>query len=138
MTDATPPVETVDNAVLAKAPLVLAAIGGTTVVADREFPPGANVSVGSNSKNDLVLPEKFELSKLALISGGAQLLVSPPLYIQATVWSGGAAVALSGFWRNLRKEHPELGEKLQLASPRFLVRYGKLALMGRYRLDESP
>src|SRR5689334_1137069 len=103
---------------LARLPLVLAALEGDTVLADRRFPPGATVSVGSNSRNDLVIDPRFELTAYTLLSAGSTLHLAPPLFIQTTVWLGDAPVELKGFVRDLRRKHPGLPDAVPLASER--------------------
>ena len=123
---------------LAALRLVLVALEGSQVLADRRFEPGASVSVGSNSRNDLVIPPKFELTSYRLISEGCRLHLARPLFIQATVWLGEKAVPLKGFVRDLVKQHPELGDSVLLAGERFVVRYATgIALLGRFE-DEGP
>jgi hypothetical protein len=103
------------------------------VVADRRFPPGASVSVGSNSRNDLVLPERFELTTYRLLTRGALLHLAKPFYVQARIWEGEGAVSLQGYVRTLLRTHPALTEPVLLASERFLIRYATgLALLGRF------
>lgn len=123
---------------LAALPLLLVALEGSTVLADRRFPPGASVSVGSNSRNDLVLPPRFELTTFKLISGGAVLNLARPFFVQATVWLGEQAVPLKGYVRELIRSHPGLAEPVPLASERFLIRYATgLALLGRFGGEAS-
>jgi hypothetical protein len=118
---------------LAALPLVLIAVEGSTVLADRRFEPGASVSVGSNSGNDLVLPPRFELTAYTLVTRGSLLHLARPFFVQATGWLGGKAVPLKGYVRELIHTHPELDQPIPLASVRFLVRYGTgLALLGRF------
>jgi hypothetical protein len=118
---------------LARLPLVLVALEGMRVLADRRFPPGVSVTVGSNSGCDLVVPAKFELTSYSLISQGSKLHLARPLFVQTSVWLGDAAVPLRGFVRDLVRSHPELLEPVPLASERFLVRYATgIALLGRF------
>jgi hypothetical protein len=118
---------------LAALPLALVALDGTTVLADRRFAPGASVSVGSNSGNDLVLPPRFELTSYTLLTRGPLLHLAKPFFVQATVWSGETALPLKGYVRELIRSHPELGQPVPLASERFLIRYARgLALLGRF------
>lgn len=114
-------------------PLALIALEGTTVLADRRMEPGATVSIGSNSRNDLVIPERFELISYRLISQGCRLYLARPFYVQATVWLGDQAVPLKGFVRDLIREHPQLAEPVPVAGERFLIRYATgIAIMGRF------
>lgn len=118
---------------LARLPLVVIALDGSTVLADRRFGPDATVTVGSNSRNDLVIPEKFELTAYDLLSPGPRLHLARPLYVQTTVWIEDTAVPLKGFVRDLIRDHPQLAEPVLLASDRFLVRYSTgIALLGRF------
>lgn len=113
--------------------LTLAALEGETVLAAKTFPPGATVSVGSNSGNDLVIPEKFELTTYTLVTAGPTLHLLPPLFVQATVRVGEEARELKGYFRDLRKKSPELPEALPLLSERFIVRYATgIAFIGRF------
>jgi hypothetical protein len=121
---------------LARLPLVIAALDRSTVLVDGRFEPGATITVGSNSKNDLVIPEKFELSSYKLISEGSLLHLAPPLHVQATVWLEDRPLDLKGFFRDLRRTHPPLPDIVPLASERFLVSYATgVSLMGRFIRD---
>jgi hypothetical protein len=120
-------------AALAELPLTLVALEGSTVLADRRFPPGASVSVGSNSRNDLVFPERFELPTYRLLTRGSLLHLAKPFYVQTLIWEGELAVPLKGYVRALLRTHPSLAEPVPLASERFLIRYATgLALLGRF------
>lgn len=122
---------------LAKRALVLVAVEGSTILAERRFPPGATVSVGSNTRNDLPLPPKFELAAYTLLTLGSVLHLAPPLHVQARVWHQGGVVELKGHFRELRRRHPELSHVLPLASERFVVSYATgVALMGRFLPDD--
>lgn len=124
--------------VLARRTLTLAALEGEAPIAGNRFPPGATISVGSNSGNDLVIPEKFELTAYTLISRGSLLHLVPPFYVQATVWWGDDAVELKGYFRDLRKRMPDLPAMLPLAGERFIVRYASgISLIGRFTEAET-
>ncbi len=124
---------------LARLPLVLAAVENATIIADRVFPPGADISVGSNSGNDLVIAERFELTAYRLVHGGCRLHLAPPLHVQAIVWHRGEPLELKGYFRDLRKTLEGLPEVLPLASLRFVVSYAhRIALMGRFQLPAGP
>ena len=127
-TDEVQPVE-----VIGQLPLVLVALEGSTVLADQRFEPGSSVSVGSNSRNDLVLPPRFELTAYTLLTRGSLLHLARPFFVQTTGWLGETAVPLKGYVRELIHAHPELDRPVPLASVRFLIRYGTgLALLGRF------
>jgi hypothetical protein len=118
---------------LARLPLMIAAVGKGTVLADQIFPPGATVSVGSNSGNSLVIPERYELTTYTLVTHGHVLKLLPPLHVQAWVWVGNEARELKGHFRDLRKKFPELPDDLPLAGDRFVVSYASgIAFMGRF------
>jgi len=118
---------------LRRCPLVLAAVSKGTVMADHTFEPGADISVGSNSGNELVIPEKFELTSYPLIASGHILKLVPPLHVQATVWHDGAPRVLKGFFRELRKQDPGLPDSFALATTTFVVSYASgIAFMGRF------
>ena len=125
---------------LAQRPLTLAAMAGEQMLAAKRFPPGATVSVGSNSGNDLVVPEKYELAAFTVITPGPTLHLLPPLHVSATVWHGDDALELKGYFRDLRKQHPGLSDALLLASERFILRYASgIALIARsQRLGTNP
>lgn len=121
---------------LEKRTLVLAALDGTTPLGGQRLEPGSDVSVGSNSGNDLVIPERFELTTYKLISRGSVLHVVPPFHVQASVWIDGEVRELNGYVRDLRKKHPDFPMELPLASERFIVRYASgIALIGRFVED---
>lgn len=123
---------------LGELPLLLVALDGAVPVADKRFAAGADVFIGSNTKNDLVLPHKFELPSYRLLTRGYRLHLAKPFFVQATVWLGGEPVALKGFVRDLIKTHPELAEPVTLASERFLIRYATgMALLGRFGMEFS-
>jgi len=123
---------------LAARPLALAALEGSTPLTGKRFAPGATVWVGSNSGNDLVIPERFELTSYKLISEGSVLHVLPPLHVQAWVWLGEEPVELKGYIRELRRTRPDLPERLPLASERFIIRYATgISLIGRFAEGEA-
>ncbi len=127
-----------DSNTLAQAPLVVAALSGTTLLADHHFQPGSTVTVGSNSGNDLVIPERFELTSFTLLTNGNTLKVAAPMYLQTSIWHQGEVLAVQGFVRDLRRKHPTLTLALPLASERFLVRYATgIAFLGRFTLEHS-
>ncbi len=122
-------------AALARCPLVMAALQGESLLLDRRFPPGAAVSVGSNSGNDLIIDPRFELTAYTLLTQGSILHLAPPLFVQARVWWQGTVLQLRGHFRELRKRHPDLPDALPLASERFLIRYASgIALLGRFEV----
>ncbi len=134
----TPDVTTLPAETLAQRPLVLVALEGSTILADRRFPPGATVSVGSNSRTELPLPPKFELAAYTLLTGGSVLHLAPPLHVQARVWHDGKVVELKGHFRDLRKKHPDLPDVLPLASERFVVSYATgVVFMGRFLPEDA-
>lgn len=119
---------------LARRPLAIAALEGTRILADAIRPPGAGLSVGSNSGNDLVIPERFELTQYTLVTRGCRLDLAPPLYVQATVWLGAEAFEVQGFVRDLRKAIPDWPDSLPLGGERFVVRYATgVAFVGRFQ-----
>lgn len=118
---------------LSRRTLVLAALQGATPIAGKRFPPGATVSVGSNSGNGLVIPEKFELTAYTLVSHGSVLHLALPLHVQTTVWLGGEPLEIKGFIRDLKRARPELPDALPLASDRFIIRYASgISFIGRF------
>ena len=118
---------------LSRLALVIAALEGSTVLAERRFGPGATVTVGSNSKNALVIDGRFELTSYTLITDGSLLHLAPPLHVQATCWVGEQVMELKGFYRDLRRQHPDLPSLLKLAGERFVVRYATgVAFLGRF------
>lgn len=123
--------------VLAKRPLILAALEGEVPIAGKRFEPGASVSVGSNSGNELVIPERFELTSYQLITRGSLLHVAPPFYVQANVWVGEDALEIKGYFRELRRRMADIPDMLPLAGERFIIRYASgISLIGRF-VDES-
>ncbi|MDQ3262436.1 MAG: hypothetical protein M3Y59_02070 [Myxococcota bacterium] len=124
---------------LAERPLVLAALEGAAPIAGGRFLPGATIWVGSNSKNDLVIPARFELTSYKLLSQGSLLQVAPPLHVQAWVWIGEEPVELKGYIRELKRSRPDLPEALPLASERFIIRYATgISLIGRFADLDPP
>jgi hypothetical protein len=118
---------------LSKRPLVLAALHKGEVISDKGFEPNAEVTVGSNSGNDLVIAERFELTSYKLISNGSVLHVLPPLNVQAWVWWNGEPLELRGFFRDIRKRVEGIASELPLASDRFVVSYSTgVVFMGRF------
>jgi hypothetical protein len=119
--------------VLVHRSLMIAAVSKGTVVADRVFDPGSTVSVGSNSGNGLVIPEKFELTSYTLVSHGNVLKLVPPLHVHASVWVRGEPRTLKGHFRDLRRNDPDLPDSLPLASATFVVSYASgIAFMCRF------
>lgn len=112
---------------------MLAALDRTTPIAGKRFPPGATIWIGSNSGNDLVLPEKLELTSYKLIARGSVLHLAPPLHVQASVWLEDAPVELKGYVRQLRRMRPTLPMEVSLASAQFVIAYDTgLRLIGRF------
>jgi hypothetical protein len=130
--------QTYSSDALAKVPLVVAALSQEEVLADKTFPPGSEVSIGSNSGNTLVIPERFELTTYILIRRGCVLQLAPPLHVRASVWWENEVLTLQGAFRDIRKRHPGISDALPLASQTFLISYATgIAFMGRFLCEPS-